>query len=716
MPVKRLLTLAALLVSIGTLSAQATVRYVNKDSSCPGSGTTGAPYCSIQNAVNAAIAGDDIRIRKASTPYNENVSTHSAGTSGSPITIESDDHANQAIWYYAGSGSLAAALQIGHSYWVAQYLDFDGSGIYTCRLAIWMTSGSVTGIKVLHNTVKNWGGSQAQRGSSAVDITSVSLQGSGELIQFNVFDGVSHYAIETGGSNNSTIDSNEFKNQGCGHNSDGEFTENAIHMTDNVDGHGAGVFSNTISNNTFHDFQGPASCTIGTLSDLAAIHIDVGPINGTISGNLVYNLPTIGNGNSVGIWVEYDAQGWTVTNNIVHDIGGTAFLNLNTPTISGRINTFTHNTTYNIGLHAMRIAGGYVTIENNIFYGTGANSGITTESRAVTDGHMIIDYNDYWDSAGGTKVGSWNSGGALNFAGWKSACGCDSHSINANPLFVSPPSDFHLQASSPVLTAGLGATFMGALGAAAGAPPNISSFTAGPSSISSGSSSILAWSTSGATSLSIDQGIGTVTGVTSRVVTPSGTTTYTLTATNGSGSVTQSVTVTVTTAALPVITSLTASPSSIYPKQSSMLSWNTSGATSLSIDQGVGMVTGTTSKSVTPSSTTIYTLTATNSNGSVTAKTTVTIAPPVISSFTANPATISPGQSSTLSWSGSGATTLSIDQGVGAVSGTTSQMVSPATTTTYTLTATSSAGSTTAKVSVAVGASSTSGKVRLILE
>ncbi len=75
--------------------------------------------------------------------------------------------------------------------------------------------------------------------------------------------------------------------------------------------------------------------------------------------------------------------------------------------------------------------------------------------------------------------------------------------------------------------------------------PVITSFTATPSSITSGGSSTLAWSVSGATSLSLDQGVGPVTG-TSIPVSPSATTTYTLTATNAAGSSTAAVTVTVT--------------------------------------------------------------------------------------------------------------------------------------------------------------------------
>lgn len=79
---------------------------------------------------------------------------------------------------------------------------------------------------------------------------------------------------------------------------------------------------------------------------------------------------------------------------------------------------------------------------------------------------------------------------------------------------------------------------------------------------------------------------------------------------------------------------------------------------------------------------------------------------PTITSFTATPSSISAGQSSTLSWSVAGATTISIDNGVGSVTSLTTKAVSPAQTTTYTLTATNSGGSATARVTVTIRAAS----------
>jgi uncharacterized repeat protein (TIGR02543 family) len=80
---------------------------------------------------------------------------------------------------------------------------------------------------------------------------------------------------------------------------------------------------------------------------------------------------------------------------------------------------------------------------------------------------------------------------------------------------------------------------------------------------------------------------------------------------------------------------------------------------------------------------------------------------PLINSFSADPSTITEGESSTLSWSVTDAASVTIDNGVGtvALSGTTA--VNPTTTTTYTLTVTNTAGSVTATTMVTVSSALT---------
>lgn len=174
-----------------------------------------------------------------------------------------------------------------------------------------------------------------------------------------------------------------------------------------------------------------------------------------------------------------------------------------------------------------------------------------------------------------------------------------------------------------------------------GAPPVIAGFIADPSEITAGSSTALRWKVIGATSVSIDHGIGNVPEAGMTMVSPTTTTTYALTATNEAGSVTASVQVVVVSTApvagLPIVNYFTANPNSITAGGSTTLSWSVSNAASVTIEPGVGTVGFSGSSVVSPTATTTYTLTATNAAGSRTASAQVIVisgyTPPATPSF-----------------------------------------------------------------------------------
>lgn len=152
----------------------------------------------------------------------------------------------------------------------------------------------------------------------------------------------------------------------------------------------------------------------------------------------------------------------------------------------------------------------------------------------------------------------------------------------------------------------------------------------------------------------------------------------------------------------PVISSFAATPDTITQGNSSILTWTVQGATSVTIDQGIGSVAVTGARTVSPVGSTVYTLIATNDAGSVPAAVQITVSAPIpipvpamdlpnISYFSASPTSILNGNSSTLSWSVSNASSVVIS-GIGAVGTSGSYVVSPTTTTAYTLTATNPAG------------------------
>lgn len=230
-------------------------------------------------------------------------------------------------------------------------------------------------------------------------------------------------------------------------------------------------------------------------------------------------------------------------------------------------------------------------------------------------------------------------------------------------------------------------------------PPS-GTFSANPTAIAQGNASTLSWSTTNTTSASINNGVGSVATNGSVNVSPSSTTTYTLTLTGAGGTTTKQVTVTV----YPQPTgSFSASPTAIALGSASTLTWSSTNATSASIDNGVGGVTTSGSVNVSPSATTTYTLTLTGAGGTIARTAAVTVYPPPTGSFSASPASITQGSSSTLSWSGSNATSASIDNGVGSVNPSGGSVnVSPSATTTYTLTLTGNGGTITRPASVTV--------------
>ena len=236
-------------------------------------------------------------------------------------------------------------------------------------------------------------------------------------------------------------------------------------------------------------------------------------------------------------------------------------------------------------------------------------------------------------------------------------------------------------------------------------------FDASPSQITAGQQSTLTWLVQGASSVSINNGIGTVAATGSTTVSPTATTTYTLTATGPSGNVTATTTVTVGPVVVvpgtPQIIRFEGSPLNIKPGEQSTLSWTTSGATSVSIS-GVGSVTPNGSTTVSPAQTTTYTLSATSADGkTVTAPLTITVASgtiPQVVVFVATPSTIDAGSSTKLCWQVTGATAISIQPGVGSnLNANDCATVSPTASTTYTLTATNATGQIQANVTVNVG-------------
>lgn len=155
----------------------------------------------------------------------------------------------------------------------------------------------------------------------------------------------------------------------------------------------------------------------------------------------------------------------------------------------------------------------------------------------------------------------------------------------------------------------------------------------------------------------------------------------------------------------PKLEDVQATPAALSAGQSSTLSWTASNFDTLTLDPVGANVTGGSSFEVSPTETTTYTLTATLGAVMVSRDVTVVVDElPEINSFGASAVIVAPGGATTLAWDVSGAASIEIQPAPGAVGAVGSVEISPAATTTYTLTATNASGSVTAEVEVVVDA------------
>jgi hypothetical protein len=221
------------------------------------------------------------------------------------------------------------------------------------------------------------------------------------------------------------------------------------------------------------------------------------------------------------------------------------------------------------------------------------------------------------------------------------------------------------------------------------------SITASPETINFDESTILTWSSHDADSVSINNGVGTVEKRGTTVVKPYRTTTYTICGVNADGQAESSVTVKINYSGPEPILNVSAYPTSIFPGESSMLTWSTTNAYSVSVDNGIGFVPLNGSMKVSPTVTTTYTFSAFGQGGEKTFRITIDVMSPTpTATITANPVQIKLGEESVLEWTYTNAETVTIEPGNIDATSSKSQAVSPTKTTTYTITAVGSDGRT----------------------
>jgi hypothetical protein len=105
------LAAASLLFGLAAVAGVGTIRYVDDDSPCPGTGTSGNPFCSIQNGVDAAAGGDIVRVRPGT--YQECINARVPTAKAVAIEAENPDPATTVIDGAACFGVSTVVLSDG---------------------------------------------------------------------------------------------------------------------------------------------------------------------------------------------------------------------------------------------------------------------------------------------------------------------------------------------------------------------------------------------------------------------------------------------------------------------------------------------------------------------------------------------------------------------------------------------------------------------------
>ena len=247
-----------------------------------------------------------------------------------------------------------------------------------------------------------------------------------------------------------------------------------------------------------------------------------------------------------------------------------------------------------------------------------------------------------------------------------------------------------------------------------GEPPELTLFQVSPETVEVGESAFLSWNVVGATDITVKRGASTVSEEASgsyEFTPPSaGTYSFTIDASNDDGSIDRrTVTLTATAKVVPpgeIGMTFTTSARTIDSGKSATLTWDTTNATSVTLDGASVSVDGT--RSVSPTSTTTYTLVASSTvDGveTVTQRLTIAVRPPPVplpkvTKFTRSASQVGAGTAVTFTWTVTGASTVTFDGKTVNASG--SRSVIPEKTRVYVLVATNSAGESVRRV-LAVG-------------
>jgi parallel beta-helix repeat protein len=389
------------MLGIGVTPATAATYYVSPTGSDSNSGSSTAPWRTLQKAANTMNPGDTTLI--ANGTYPGGITQTRDGTASARITFRAINVGGVVI---AGDQTTATdAFYINQ----ANYVVVDGLTVQRGRRA---------GIRVSL--------------SNGVTIRRCRLISN------------SRWGIFTDYSDDLLLESNECAFSG---------TEHGIYVSNSGDR--PIIRFNSLHDNTCAGVQ--INADPGLLNPSLGSRGDGITVGALVDRNIIYNN---GSGGAAGINLA-SVRSSRIVNNLVFNnrAGGIAGWDDGYGNQWGsKNNVIVHNTVYfrpGEGRWCLSLKNGSTgnVVQNNILNG-GARGAIEIDR----DSSVSSNYN-LLRRAGSTGIATNEDTGAVyTLASWRSATGQDTQSIDADPLFVSPGSNFHLRVGSPAINTGANRT------------------------------------------------------------------------------------------------------------------------------------------------------------------------------------------------------------------------------------------------------------------
>jgi hypothetical protein len=478
-------------VTIQQPSRSGVTYYVSVSGNDTNAGTLAAPWRTIQHAANTVRAGDTVQVRAGT--YNEIVTMVTSGDATSGYIIFQN---------YPGESPVV-----------------DGTGLVAgSQTGLFSLEGTFNYIIIKGFEIRNF--SSSSRGKVPVGID---FEGAGSNIE--ILNNHIHNIVQTLGScnaanalavalygtqapasiNNVTLSGNEIDHNTTGCSENVSFDGNVQYFVQ--------------ANNLVHDGDNIGLDNIGFEGVSPNSAYDQAR-DGWVFGNTIYNISSTTNPvyhNQVGA-DGYYCDGCTriiVERNLIHDSDLSEMASEHSGHTSSYV-IFRNNIIYHslyvglsIGGYSKNVGGSdHIVIVNNSLWddGTYGNSGLgefqiqyhatnnTVENNIFDDYTLtskylvydfttsvpnpaLMDYNDYYDTAGANSLFDWQGKGYSGFPAYQTASGQEAHSMFADPLYVNittTPYNFDLASGSPAIAAGtnLGVNVVGVLDYAGNARVN----------------------------------------------------------------------------------------------------------------------------------------------------------------------------------------------------------------------------------------------------